>query len=288
MCHPGFKIHLTRGMKHNNIQAPPVFDIKGSVLTVMVLNIRVTEPELLYPQLVKKIEQGRAFFTNAPVLVDLSGINETDQATFDCHLLADTLRDLGLVPVAVRGAAAILHEQVVQAGMGLLPTIKGKKSTPPPEDTRQAQPESDPDTTTARQPEQQQSEQPAPSPAAPSQPANHATRVITQPVRSGQQILAPDGDLIILSSVNAGAEVLAAGNIHVYGALRGRALAGIHGDTSACIFSMQCNPELVAVAGEYMVNERLDTTVVNQSIMISLADDRLQFTPLNTPYQERH
>jgi septum site-determining protein MinC len=90
-------------------------------------------------------------------------------------------------------------------------------------------------------------------------------------------VFAPEGDLVILSSVNAGAEVLAAGNIHVYGALRGRAMAGIHGDTAARIFSLQCNPELVAVAGEYVVNELLDDTLINHSVMISLEDGRLKF-----------
>jgi septum site-determining protein MinC len=110
--------------------------------------------------------------------------------------------------------------------------------------------------------------------------------VITHPIRSGQQIVAPHGDLVILSSVNAGAEVLAAGNIHVYGTLRGRALAGTGGDTSARIFSLQCNPELVAVAGEYVVNEMLDKRFLNQSVIISLEENGLKFKAIGTftPY----
>jgi septum site-determining protein MinC len=103
------------------------------------------------------------------------------------------------------------------------------------------------------------------------------TKIITLPVRSGQQVFVPEGDLVILSSVNAGSEVLAAGNIHIYGALRGRAMAGIHGDTTARIFSLQCNPELVAVAGEYVVNDLLDDKILNQTVMVSLAHGSLKF-----------
>ena len=104
-----------------------------------------------------------------------------------------------------------------------------------------------------------------------------STKVITHPVRSGQQVFAPQGDLVILSSVNAGAEILAAGNIHVYGALRGRAMAGIDGDATARIFSLQCNAELVAIAGEYVVNESLDEALLNRSVMVSLQDGGLDF-----------
>jgi septum site-determining protein MinC len=113
-----------------------------------------------------------------------------------------------------------------------------------------------------------------------------STKVITHPVRSGQQVFAPQGDLVILSSVNAGSEVLAAGNIHVYGALRGRAMAGINGDATARIFSLQCNPELVAVAGEYMVNESFDDVILNQSVTISLRDGSLKFEVIGSfnPY----
>jgi septum site-determining protein MinC len=103
------------------------------------------------------------------------------------------------------------------------------------------------------------------------------TMVISQPVRSGQQVVAPDGDLVVLSSVNAGAEVIAAGNIHVYGALRGRAMAGVHGDATARIFSLQCNPELVAVADAYVVNDLLDRAVLNQCVMIVHERGRLRF-----------
>lgn len=272
-------------MKPDKSSKAPVFELKGSVLTVMVLHVKEIDPDLLYPQLVKKIGQGRSFFYNAPVIIDLNGVDEESQSTFDCRLLAETLRNLDLVPVAVRGAAACLQEQILLAGMGLLPVIKGERTTAAPEKKQQTQPEP-PQEDTPKPLEEKQT-------IKTSQTETHdaagvPTKVITLPVRSGQQVLAPEGDLVILSSVNAGAEVLAAGNIHVYGALRGRAMAGINGDTTACIFSMQCNPELVAVAGEYVVNELLDKNVINRSVMISLFNTGLNFTPISTSNQDKH
>ena len=245
----------------------PVFELKGSVMTVLVLHIKETDADCLYPQLEKKMGKSRSFFNSAPVLIDLSAVDEQGQAALDFMLLAETLRRLGVVPVGVRGVAKCQSERVLHAGLGLLPAIKAEKTVTPSTDIQPAES----GMVDAKN-------QPEPADNVPSQRAKTAsTKVITLPVRSGQQVFAPEGDLVILSSVNAGAEVLAAGNIHVYGALRGRAMAGIHGDTTARIFSLQCNPELVAVAGEYVVNELLDDGLVNHSVMISLVEGRLKF-----------
>jgi len=272
--------HRTFVMSITKSHGQSAFELRGSVLTVMVLHIKDPEPQTLYPQITKKIEPGRAFFASAPILIDLCGMDEEMQATFDCQGLADLLRNLGLVPVAIRGAAVALHEAARVAGMGVLPAIKGEKkidivgqeesSSVPEEGTSSAEAESDEEAAAEVAPEVEET----------SGVQAAKTVVVRQPVRSGQQILAPGGDVIVLSSVNAGAEVLAAGNIHVYGALRGRAMAGINGDTGARVFSLQCNPELVAVAGEYVVNEMLAADVVNRSVMIAWSDGSLKFTPL--------
>ena len=81
------------------------------------------------------------------------------------------------------------------------------------------------------------------------------SRLITTPIRSGQQVYAQGGDLIIAASVSPGAELLADGNIHVYGTLRGRALAGINGNENARIFCYGLEAELVSIAGQYKVFE---------------------------------
>ena len=277
----------------------PAFDCKGSVLTVMVLHLRDTEPEILYPQLEEKIGRARAFFANAPMLIDLRSVDGPGQAALDLPTLVATLRDLGVVPVGLRGALPLLHEAAREAGLGLL-AVPGVERTvaaaPPEEPVREPEPAAAepappeeapaPEVEPAAETPAQASpgEEPAPAPPLPAPAATTVT--VTQPVRSGQQVIAPHGDLVVLSSVNAGAEVFAAGSIHVYGALRGRALAGIDGDTTARVYSLQFNPELVAVAGEYLVNESLSKRILNRSVSVSLVDGVLRCQPLGTFTQD--
>ncbi|TPW14125.1 MAG: septum site-determining protein MinC, partial [Halothiobacillaceae bacterium] len=104
-----------------------------------------------------------------------------------------------------------------------------------------------------------------------------ATKVIYQPIRSGQQIYAKGGDLIVLAAVNAGAEIIADGNIHIYAPLRGRALAGVRGNNSARIFCYNMEAELVAVAGHYRVfEERVPSEFRNKAVQIYLDNEQLK------------
>ena len=207
---------------------------------------------------------------NAPVLIDLHNLDAEQQRELNLTGLIECLRELKVVPVAVRHAGDGLAAQAVAAGVGILPASKASKEDGPEAEGAEDGPATATEAVVER------------IPAAKSADAGgYKTKIITQPVRSGQRVLA-QGDLVILSSVNAGAEVLARGNIHVYGALRGRAMAGIEGDDDVRIFCMQCNPELIAVAGDYMVNESLDRSVVNQSVMVTRDADGLIFSPLNT------
>jgi septum site-determining protein MinC len=105
--------------------------------------------------------------------------------------------------------------------------------------------------------------------------------VINRPLRSGQRIYARNTDLIVIGVVSQGAEVIADGNIHVYGPLRGKAMAGARGDTSARIFTTQLDPELLAIAGVYRVIEtQLDDTLRNQPTIVHLDEDTLRITAL--------
>ena len=98
--------------------------------------------------------------------------------------------------------------------------------------------------------------------------------LISQPIRSGQRIYAK-GDLTILSHVSAGAEIMAEGNIHIYGALRGRALAGVQGNTESRIFCSALEAELVSIAGHYKISEELDEVEKQTPTQIYLQDQAL-------------
>ncbi|KKB63803.1 septum formation inhibitor [Robbsia andropogonis] len=119
------------------------------------------------------------------------------------------------------------------------------------------------------------------SPASGSVPPKAApTLIIDRPLRSGQRIYA-EGDLVILGQVSNGAEVIAEGNIHVYAPLRGRALAGVHGNHAARIFCTCLEPELISIAGIYRTTENpLAVDVQGKPVQVRLDDEKLIFEPL--------
>jgi septum site-determining protein MinC len=109
--------------------------------------------------------------------------------------------------------------------------------------------------------------------------ARTRTRLVTEPVRSGRQIYARGGDLVVVAPVSAGAELIADGHIHVYGALRGRAMAGATGDQSARIFAQRFEAELVSIAGRYLVSDAIAPEHLNGPAQVALIDDRLAVLP---------
>ncbi|HDR9845674.1 TPA: septum site-determining protein MinC, partial [Burkholderia multivorans] len=122
--------------------------------------------------------------------------------------------------------------------------------------------------------------EPTPEPGAASQPAGVQTLVIDRPLRSGQQIYAK-GDLVVLAPVSHGAEIIAEGNIHIYAPLRGRALAGVHGNHDARIFCTCLEPELISIAGIYRTTENpLPADVLGKSVQIRLEEEKLMIEPL--------
>ncbi len=119
---------------------------------------------------------------------------------------------------------------------------------------------------------------PSPTPAA---PHSSSALVVTKPLRSGQRVYARHTDLVVIGMVSQGAEVIADGNVHVYGPLRGKAMAGARGDTSARIFTTHLDAELLAVAGVYrVVEDKLDRTLQNQPALVRLDGDTLRIEAL--------
>lgn len=234
-----------------------IVELKGSSLAVVVLVLKNSESGLLYPQLDRTLEEGGSFLKNAPVVIDVAKLDGASRAALDYTQLAHHLREAGVLPVCVQGASREQEEAISAAGLLCLSQKNSGNSGTPKTPERAAPPT-----------EEEQME--APRAAAPPLIISHA-------VRAGQQINAPDGDLIVLGSVNAGSEIFAAGNIHVYGALRGRALAGVNGDTQARIFALRGDPALLAIAGEYVVNEELPPQAVDRSFAVSWSPSGLQF-----------
>jgi septum site-determining protein MinC len=105
--------------------------------------------------------------------------------------------------------------------------------------------------------------------------------LLDSPVRSGQSIYFPDGDVTVLGSVGSGAEIVAGGSIHIYGTLRGRAMAGVNGNSTARIYCHRIEAELLAIDGYYQTAEELDAALRNRPAQAWLEGDNLRITPLN-------
>jgi len=238
----------------SNDQAP-VFQLKGSMLAITVLELSQNDLERLDQQLAVKVEQAPDFFNNTPLVLAL------DKLPADCDLdlpaLIALCRKHGLRTLALRAA----DKQITDAAAALdIPVL-------PPSG--------------ARERKLDLPGKAAAEPAKPAEPTYRPTRVVTTPIRGGQQVYAKDGDLIVLAAVSPGAELLADGNIHVYGPLRGRALAGIKGDTNARIFCQQLAAEMVSIAGRYKVAEDLRRDPLwTEAVQLKLSGDVLNITRL--------
>ncbi len=230
------------------------FLLKGSQYTLTALQLLSLDYKTFKEQLAEKVSQAPKFFNRTPIVIDLQRVASLPVA-IQFEQLFSIIREHGLVPVGVRGGTPEQQSQVSEMGLAILPESKTEKSEPAPE--------------------------PAPEPEAPAKEITSQNILITQPVRSGQQVYARGGDLVIIASVSAGAEVLADGNIHIYGPLRGRALAGVNGDANARIFCQSLEAELVSVAGQYCVSEDLRGPHWEKAVSIALQGEHLQISPLS-------
>jgi septum site-determining protein MinC len=218
--------------------------VQGALFTVMVVRAATLRDPAFERELEQQIGRSPRFFQNAPVVLDLRGVeNLTEAGEFE--IIKDKLRELTLTLVGVQNAQPAQLEAAAAAGLAsFAPTSGGGQAR-----------------TGANAP-----------PAAPK------TRLVTEPVRSGTQIYARGSDLIVTAAVSPGAELVADGNIHVYGALRGRALAGAGGEATARIFCTRLEAELISIAGRYMVSEQLPADVQSAPVQIALVDDQLTIT----------
>lgn len=239
------------------------FQLKSASVSMTALELYYFDDSEFEEVLRDKISQAPGFFKDTPLIISLEKYQGLD-SELDFFKIIGTCRRNHIHVIGVRGGNEDQRRLARGAALALLPGSGQRDRTH--ETDQPAAPE------TAAAVAQ------APSTGAGDPPP---ARIITQPVRSGQQIHAPEGDLVILAPVQAGAEVLAAGNIHVYGPLRGRALAGIHGAESARIFCQSLEAELVSIAGHYKISEDLQDNGWKSAVQIQLRDDLLVVTPLD-------
>lgn len=249
----------------------PCFELKGSLFTLTVLQLFEDNLPLLEIQLKERVKMAPGFFNHTPIVIDLHKL-PAEKQELDFFELRELLLSLSIIPVGVKGADKAVHIQLEAAGMAVLAEAK-TPSPKKPEPTAEA----------AQVTEQKQSEQedsvsgkPTSTESVPVQALNKPTKIVKQTIRSGQQIYASGGDLVIIGSVSTGAEILADGNIHIYGTLRGRALAGVRGNQEASIFCHSLQAELISIAGIYLLSDDIREDKIGASVQVYMEDEKLK------------
>lgn len=257
----------------------PAFKIKNSTVPVFVIHITTLDMDRLKLELEKRSAQMPGFFTNTPVVLGLAGIAGS-HAVPDFTDLVRFLVAHGMRVAGVQGGSEGQRLAATMAGLGIFPDTAARSASPP----RAPAEETPAGTGTPLQPELPGLEAPAeqsPAAEAAAQPTQRPTLVIDKPVRAGQRIHAEGANLVVLAIVNAGAELIADGDIHIYAPLRGRALAGARGNEGARIFVQSLEAELVSVAGLFQVFEDgLPDNLRGKAVQVFLKDGRLKLEPL--------
>ncbi len=242
-------------------RAQAVFEFKSATLPLIAVILKTADLQLLTSALDAQLADSPDFFEQEPVVIDLSLLQTQEPgAVIDFPALRALLARHQTQPIAVRGGTNGQNAAARAAGLSLAAM---------------------PVTPTPRSPA------PAPASSAPAQVVREVpvpatgTLVIDRPLRSGQQIYARGGDVVVLDVVNFGAEVIADGNIHVYAPLRGKAIAGARGNTEARIFTTCMEAQLVAIAGIYRTSEvALPQEINGKAVRISLNDKSLVMDPI--------
>ncbi len=238
-----------------------------------LLEVKTLDLGAIRTELELKIQKAPAFFNNCPVVLGFEMLEPSLHEKVDLAGLIRLCHSLTLRPAAARGANAAL--EAIANSNGLACIAKGREKHLGAMTEKPSMPEAE---TTV--PVEDTTPEPDLAGSDEAQAKSKPTKVVTTPIRSGQQVYAPGGDLIILSQVSAGAEVLADGNIHIYGALRGRALAGVKGDETARIFCTSQEAELVSIAGHFLVDDQLKDNRWQQAVQIQLVDGAIKVRPI--------
>jgi septum site-determining protein MinC len=235
-----------------------VIDIRYSEVGLVQVRIRTTDPHAIQNELAARVAAAPHFFRRIAVCLDLSALEKTPEVA-EIHAVIEAVRRVGMLSVGLAGDVVELETVASALNLPILSSFR----TP----TRPAP---------VLEPEQAAPTTPEPAPAD----SNVSTLIHIQPVRSGPRIYARNRDLIVNAGVAAGAEVIADGCLHIYGPLRGRAMAGARGDPAARVFCQEFDAELVSIAGVFRVFETIPAELAGMPVQAWLAGEDLHFAPI--------
>ena len=242
-------------------------ELKIGQVGVANLRVRTLDVAQLTREMRERVERAPKLFGRAAVIIDFGGLAQTPD-TGTAQALLDGLRNAGVIPVALAYGTREIEQLAVELGLPLLAKFRAQYE---PVAAAPA------NATPAPPPARRESAAPAKAAkaATPAAAASSPGLVQKTPVRSGQQLYAENRDLTVLTTVGAGAEVISDGSIHIYGALRGRALAGAQGNADARIFCREFHAELVAIAGHYKVLDDVPKELHGKPVQVWLEKEQL-------------
>lgn len=228
---------------------PNAVEFKGGTVTLMTLHMHSLDLSAVQSALGDRVGQAPNFFRDAPVVLDFSHFSDETSADSDAlDAVFAAVREQGLQPIASRARGALY-----EALAGKVPLLRALDA------------------------DRELAEHLGVGRRGDDEPRG---MTVDRVVRSGQQVYSARGDLVVIGSSGAGSELIADGNIHVYGALRGRAICGINGNQQARIFCRELEAELVSVAGTYKLFEELPEQWKGIPAQISLYDQQLHISSL--------
>lgn len=228
-------------------------EIRFGPLDLAQVRLHTLDPGAILDELTGRVATAPRFFERTAVGLDLSLLGQEPQAE-ELRPVLEAVRRAGMLPVGLVNGPSFIDSLARSVELPVLAQFRAP-SRPPP--VLQAVPTA-----------------PAESDSDPPMLLHH------QPVRSGQRVYARHRDLVVTAAVGAGAEVMADGCVHVYGPLRGRAMAGAHGDTSTRVFCQEFRAELVSVAGVFRVFETLPEELAGRPVQVWLQENDLRIAPL--------
>jgi len=229
-----------------DIKTKPALDIRASMHSLLYLCIYRLDFADIAAILQTKIQQSADLFNNAPMVLDLTAVSVADSSEIEALIKQVEAHGMRVIGIASADQTVQAHAKHLKLSIFKARLQENKLERP-------------------NQPK-------------PSQPLSK-TQLITQPVRSGQQLYAKQCDMIVMTAVSHGAEVIADGHIHIYGSLRGKAAAGVNGNKEARIFCQVFEAELVSIAGQYLISEQLDAYHGKTAVQIYLEGDKLTIAP---------
>lgn len=249
---------------------------RGGLYTLMSLRIADPRDQAFFSSVMEKIAQAPDFFRHAPVVLDLQDLSGAPP--FNMAELVRRLRQHQIVPIGVTNGTEEQNRAAVNTGLSIMP--EGREA--PVRDRtvhESAQPQAEvPQQTSSdevRTAYDDRQQEDGSRDGEDAYDGGTQTKMVTRPVRSGKQVYGQNGDLVVMASISPGAELLADGHIHVYGALRGRAHAGVRGDHSARIFCRSLEAELISVAGHWRVREDIPEELIGKPVQMFLDGDQL-------------